>query len=130
MSTQTLPNQSNTWRTLSNCVDEFPAWQKRVGLRFASVEAELMAYLTDQLHDEGADLVGARFVHPVLGLLSHMAREGSRIQELTYAYLAIAVAQDCSPALRLIAGQRLQVGLHPDYIAQTQSGEAPAPRQT
>lgn len=120
MQVETLPNQQVTWGALSDSIEEFSDWQKRASREFASAEAELLAYLTDQLQAEAAPLVGARFNHPVLGLLSHMSKKGNRMQELMYAYLAITVAQDCEPAQRLIAGQRLQPGLHPDYINETQ----------
>lgn len=120
MQVETLPTQQVTWGALSDSIEEFSDWQKRAGREFACDEAELLAYLTDQLQAEGAPLVGARFNHPVMGLLSHMSERGNRMQELLYAYLAIAVGQDCEPAQRLIAGQRLQSGLHPDYVAETQ----------
>ena len=120
MQAETLPNQQVTWGALSDSIEEFSDWQKRADREFASDDAELLAYLGEQLKAEGAPLVGARFNHPILGLLSHMSEEGNRMQELMYAYLAIAVAQDCEPAQRLIAGQRLRAGLHPDYVAQTQ----------
>ncbi|MDL4860728.1 hypothetical protein NPJ88_000125 [Halomonas elongata] len=120
MQVETLQNQQATWGGLSDSIEEFSDWQRRAGREFASEEAELLAYLTDQLQAEGAPLVGVRFNHPVLGLLSHMSEKGNRMQELMHAYLAIAVTQDCEPAQRLIAGQRLQPGLHPNYVAETQ----------
>ena len=119
MQVETLPTQQVTWAALSDSIEEFSDWQKRTGGEFSSDEAELLSYLTDQLQVEGAPLAGTHFNHPVLGLLSHMSERGNRMQELLYAYLAIAVGQDCEPAKRLIAGQRLQSGLHPDYVAET-----------
>ncbi len=120
MQVDKLPNQKATWGTLSDSIEEFSDWQKRAGREFASEEAELVSYLTDQLRAEGAPIIHAKFNHPILGLLTHMSERGNRMQELMYAYLAIAVSQDCEPAQRLIAGQRLKSGLHPDYVAETQ----------
>lgn len=114
-----LPNQKTTWAALSASVEEFTDWQKRTNRRYGSESSELMAYLSDQLGAEGAELRGSALNHPVLGLLSHMSEKNNRMQELLFAYLALAVANDRDPAKKLIAGQRLAGGLHPDYVAAT-----------
>lgn len=114
-----LPNQKTTWGALSVSVEEFSDWQSRTQGRYASESAELLAYLSDQLKVEGAALKGSTFNHPVLGLLSYMSTSNNRMQELLFAYLALTVANDCEPARKLIAGQRLKGGLHPEYVAAT-----------
>lgn len=114
-----LPNQKTTWGALSASVEEFSDWQKRTNRKYGSEASELMAYLSDQLNAEGAELRGSTFNHPVLGLLSHMSEKNNRMQELLFAYLALAVAKDSDPAKKLIAGQRLAGALHPDYVAMT-----------
>lgn len=114
-----LPNQQATWGALSTSVEEFSSWQQRTGDSYATEEAELLCYLSDQLKQEGATLVGTKFNHPVLGLLSFMSESNNRMNELLFAYLAIAVAGDSTPAKKLIAGQRLTIGLHPEYVAAT-----------
>lgn len=119
MNAQALPSQRATWAKLSSAVEEFDAWQQRTNRRYASEDAELLCYLTDQLQAEGASLAGVQINHPVLGLLSHMSESNNRMQELVLAYLSLAVAGDSQPAKKLIAGERLHVGLHPDYVAAT-----------
>lgn len=114
-----LPNQKTTWGALSSSVEEFSDWQKRTRGSYGSESAELLVYLSDQLNSEGAALKGSTFNHPVLGLLSYMSANNNRMQELLFAYLALAVANDCEPARKLIAGQRLKGDLHPDYVAAT-----------
>lgn len=114
-----LPNQEATWAGLSGVVEEFSAWRQRTNRRYASEDAELLCYLGNQLKAEGAPLVGARTNHPVLGLLSYMSESNNRMQELLLAYLSLAVARDSEPAQKLIAGQRLHVGLDPSYVAAT-----------
>lgn len=112
-------NQKTTWGALSTSVEEFTDWQQRTRGNYGSESSELLAYLADQLGAEGADLRGRAFNHPVLGLLSHMSANNNRMQELLFAYLALAVANDTEPAKKLINGQRLTGGLHPDYVAAT-----------
>lgn len=119
MNAETLPNQRTTWAKLSSAVEEFDAWKQRKDRRYASDDAELLCYLTDQLQAEGASLAGFQMNHPVLGLLSHMSESNNRMQEVLFAYLSIVVSKDCEPARKMIAGQRLQAGLHPDYVAAT-----------
>lgn len=114
-----LPNQKTTWGALSASVEEFSDWQKRTQGSYGDESAELLAYISDQLNVEGAALKGSTFNHPVLGLLSYMSANNNRMQELLFAYLALTVANDCEPAQKLIAGQRLKGGLHPDYVAAT-----------
>lgn len=117
---QMLPNQVSTWEKLSDSVEEFSEWQQRTEGKFASVEAELLTYLADQLRAESRSLEDVEFNHPVMGLLSHMSEQNNRMRELLLAYLSITVTGDIGPAQRIIAGQRLQVGLCPDYVAVTQ----------
>lgn len=117
--TTQLPNQKATWGALSATIEEFSDWQIRTQVIYGGESAELLAYLSDQLNAEGSALKGRNFNHPVLGLLSHMSEQNNRMQELLYAYLALAVANDSVPAQKLIAGQRLTRGLHPDYVAAT-----------
>jgi len=119
MNTEMLPNQRTTWAKLSSAVEEFNEWKQRTDRRHASEEAELLCYLADQLRAEGASLEGVKINHPVLGLLTHMSESNNRMQELLFAYLSIVVSMDCEPARKLIAGQRLHVGLHPAYVAET-----------
>ncbi|MPQ69328.1 hypothetical protein [Pseudomonas sp. MWU12-2323] len=114
-----LPNQIATWVALSTVVEEFPVWQQRTGKEFADESTEYLAYLMDQLEAEGASLTGKPISHPVLGLLSHMSRKNNRMRELLFAYLAIVLSMDCEPARKLIAGQRLELGLHHEYVAVT-----------
>lgn len=114
-----LPNQTSTWGAISSHVEEFDAWQERTRNTYCSEDAALLCYLGDQLKAEGDPLVGARMNHPVMGLISHMSASNSRMQELMYAYLAIVVEQNLEPARKLVSGQRLRRGLHPDYVAAT-----------
>lgn len=115
-----LPNQQDTWRNLSKSVEEFSDWQKRTDGKWADERTELLVYLQDQLKLEGKTLNGGSFNHQVLGLLSYMSEKNNRMQEMLYAYLSIAVAGDISLAKKFVAGQRLAVGLHPEYVAETQ----------
>lgn len=119
MTTGKLPCQRTTWAKLSSAVEEFDAWQQRTDRRYACEETELLCYLADQLRAESASLENVRLGHPVLGLLSHMSESNNRMQEFLLAYLSLAVARDSQPARRLIAGQRLHVGLDPSYVAAT-----------
>lgn len=119
MHSHTLPNQLTTWSGLSTVVEEFSAWQRRTGKRYASEETELLSYLMDQLEAESGPLVGAPIEHPVLGLLSYMSIRNNRMRELLYAYLAIVVTADVGPARKLIAGQRLAAKLLPAYVTAT-----------
>ncbi len=114
-----LPNQQTTWEALSLNVEEFADWKKRTGVKYASENAELLAYLLDQLKTEGAEPGCGNFNHPVLGLLSYMSESNNRMRELLFAYLALSVANNDEPARKLVAGQRLTTGLHPDYVAET-----------
>lgn len=120
MTVEKLPNQRTTWAKLSRAVEEFDAWKQRTKHRYASHDAELLCYLADQLQAEGVSLESVQLGHPVLGLLSHMSESNSRMQELLFAYLSLSVARDGEPAQKLIAGQRLHVGLDPSYVAATQ----------
>lgn len=54
MQVETLPNQQVTWGALSDSIEEFSDWQKRADREFASDDAELLAYLGEQLKAEGA----------------------------------------------------------------------------
>lgn len=128
-----LPNQTATWAGLSGAVEEFSAWRQRTNRRYDSEDTELLCYLSDQLKVEGAALVGGSMNHPVLGLLSYMSESNNRMQELLLAYLSLAVARDSGLAQKLIAGQRLHVGLDPSYVAATrcygvQETETPEPQ--
>lgn len=114
-----LPNQKSTWGAISTRVEEFDAWQERTRNTYCSEDTALLCYLGDQLKAEGEPLIGARMNHPVMGLISYMSASNSRMQELMYAYLAIVVEQNMEPARKLVAGQRLRRGLHPDYVAAT-----------
>ena len=114
-----LPNQQVTWAKLSKYVEEFSDWQKRQKGQWADENTELLVYLQDQLQLEGKALHGGSFNHQVLGLLSYMSETNNRMQEMLFAYLAIAVAGDVQPAKKLVAGQRLTGGLHPEYVAST-----------
>jgi hypothetical protein len=111
-----LPNQKVTWGAP---IEEFTEWKQRLGCKYASENTEFLAYLSDQLKIEGASLIGVQFNHPVLSLLSHMNEFNNRMQELLLAYLSIVVLGDIQPSKKLIAGQRLTYGLHPDYVAST-----------
>jgi len=123
-----LPNQLTTWGAISRSVEEFEHWRERTGNTQNSEDTSLLCYLSDQLGVEGEPLVGARVNHPVLGLLSYMSERNSRMQELLYAYLAIVVEQNLAPAKKLVAGQRLRRGLHPEYVAATRCyGDEPKP---
>jgi len=119
MQSKSLPNQITTWVALSTVVEEFAVWQQRTDRKFADESAEFLAYLMDQLEAESEPLIGQPLNHPVHGLLSHMSSKNNRMRELLFAYLAIVLSQDCEPARKLIAGQRLQLGLHPEYVAAT-----------
>ncbi|XAI97146.1 hypothetical protein [Dolichospermum phage Dfl-JY45] len=101
---------------------QFPDWQRENTRRYASHDAELLSYLQDQLRAEGAPLIGAHLNHPVLGWLSYMSESNTRMQELLFAYLAIVVSGDSGPAKKLIEGQQLKGGLHPDHIAAARVG--------
>lgn len=126
-----LPNQKTTWGALCASVEDFAEWRERTADRYASEEGELLAYLSDQLKNEGAAPTIRKLNHPVLGLLSYASSSNNRLRELLYAYLALAVAGDSEPAKKLVAGQRLTQGLHPEYVAATQcygpQERAPAP---
>lgn len=115
----TLPNQLATWAELSGVVEEFPDWQQRTDRIFTDEHTELLVYLMDQLQAESESLIGNPLNHPVLGLLSHMSSKNNRMRELLFAYLAIVLSQDLEPARKLTAGQRLQIDLHPEYVAAT-----------
>nr|WP_172689293.1 hypothetical protein [Pseudomonas fluorescens]ARJ57894.1 hypothetical protein [Pseudomonas fluorescens] len=119
MQSTSLPNQATTWAALSTVVEEFSDWQQRSERKFADENTEYLAYLMDQLGAESKPLIGNPLNHPVLGLLSHMSSKNNRMRELLFAYLAIVLSQDSEPARRLIAGQRLQADLHPEYVAAT-----------
>lgn len=114
-----LPNQQTTWGALSSNVEEFSEWKKRTGEEYPSEVAELLAYLSHQLKLEGAEPGCGNFNHPVLGLLSYMSESNNRMRELLFAYLSLSVANNDEPARKLVAGQRLTTGLHPDYVAAT-----------
>jgi hypothetical protein len=114
-----LPNQKMTWSAHSASVEEFADWQQRTAGNYASEDTELLVYLSDQLKIEGGALTGMKLNHPVLGLLSYASESNNRLQEFLFAYLAIVVANDTQPAKKLIAGQRLKLKLHPDYVAST-----------
>jgi|GEM_PF-5296582 len=114
-----LPNQKTTWGAISTRIEEFDDWKERTRNTYCSEDTALLCYLSDQLKAEGDPLVGAHMNHPVMGLISHMSASNSRMQELMYAYLAIVVEQNLEPARKLVAGQRLRPGLHPDYVAAT-----------
>ena len=116
---ETLPNQTVTWANLSGVVEEFSDWQLRTDRKFSDEHTELLAYLMDQLQAESESLTGSPLNHPVLGLISHMSSKNNRMRELLFAYLAIVLSQDLEPARKLITGQRLQLHLHPEYVAAT-----------
>lgn len=119
MASDNLPNQTMTWGAISNVVEEFEDWRERTGNGQDSEDSALLCYLAEQLGAEGKPLVGARMSHPVHGLLSYMSERNSRMQELLYAYLAIVVERNMEPGRKLVAGQRLKRGLHPEYVAKT-----------
>lgn len=86
----------------------FAVWRQDQTCQFSSEETELVMFLLDQLRQRGNTLVGLRFNHPVLGLISHMSEKDFRMQELLLAYLALTVSGDSGPVKRLLAGQRLR----------------------
>lgn len=119
MTDNALPNQAVTWGMLSKVVEEFDDWQLRTNDLYVDESTQLLAYLMSQIEAEGNPLVGLTFNHPVLSLLSHVSSRNNRLGEFMLAYLAIAISGDCAPAKKLIAGQRLNTCLHPDYVAAT-----------
>lgn len=111
-----LPNQPTTW---GRRIEEFDAWKARVAPKCDAELTELGLYLSDQLVIEGAGLRKISFSAPLLGLVNYLGEIDPRARELMLAYLALVVTGDDAPARRLIAGQRLQVGLHPEYVGRT-----------
>lgn len=73
----------------------------------------------DQLEAESACLIGGPLNNSEHSLLNHMSVKHNRMRELLFAYLAIELRKDCEPARKLIAGQRLELGLHTEYVAAT-----------
>lgn len=120
MLVEKLPNQNFTWDGISNAVVDFDDWKKQTNSKHANPEAELLSYLTDQIAAEEGALTGKKLNGPATGLLSYMSESNNRMQELMYSYLAIVLANDCTPARRLINGYRLNQSLHPSYVANTQ----------
>lgn len=112
----TLPNQSTTW---GRRIEEFDAWKARVSPKCDGELPELGLYLSDQLVIEGVALRNIRFSAPLLGLVNYLGEIDTRARELLFAYLALVVTGDDAPARCLVAGQRLQVGLHPEYVDRT-----------
>lgn len=113
-----LPSQSDTWAGISNTVEEFDVWKKRT-MSFDNEEAELLPYLLEQMVAEAKPLADIKFNNPVAGLINYMSETNNRMRELMFAYLSIVVAGDDGLAKKLIAGERLQIGLNTDYIAAT-----------
>jgi hypothetical protein len=111
-----LPNQSNTW---GRRIEDFSEWKARVSPKCDSELTELGLYLSDQLVIEGAMMRDVKFNAPLLGLINYLGDIDGRAPELLLAYLALTVMGDGAPAHRLIAGQRLQLGLHPEYVERT-----------
>jgi len=114
-----LPNQTRTWRDISDNVEEFDAWRARTGNHQDNACDSMGAYLLDQLEREGVLMQGRRIVNPVVDVIHYMTERSGRMQELMHAYMALRVANDLEPARRLIAGQRLRPGLHPEYVTAT-----------
>lgn len=114
-----LLNQSNTWKDLSSSVEEFETWKQRTQSGCADEKTELACYLQDQLLAESKSISDIKFNNPAMGLINYMSETNNRMRELMLAYLSIVVAGDDSSAKKLIAGQRLQIGLNPEYVAST-----------
>lgn len=120
MSTKdTLPNQKTTWESLRPGVEEFAQWHERTKDQYHGEHVDIMHYLLEQMSIEGDSLKGVTFNNPIVGLVNYMGEQNNRLSELILAYLSITVAGDIGPAKRLIAGHRLQIGLHPEYVAAT-----------
>ncbi|MHD0644952.1 hypothetical protein ACYPKM_04955 [Pseudomonas aeruginosa] len=116
-----MPNQHTTWAGLSSTVEEYLDWQlRKVDTRYASDRVEILAYIVDQIVSEGEAIVGHPSAHPIMGLMNHITQKAPRLAELLYARAAIVHANDFGPANRLIAGQRLTLGLPDDYVTRTQ----------
>lgn len=113
-----LPNQIDTWKGLTQHLETFDDWDHRTAGTYNSASTKMLVYLADQLKAEGAEL--PTFNNPVSGMLSHMSESAPRLQELMLAYLTLAVTGDTRPAVKIISGQRLHTGLHPDYVELTQ----------
>lgn len=111
-----LPNQSVTW---GKEVESFDDWKLRQSCVYASEGAALGMYLQEQLRIEGESLPKLKFKNVLVGLPEWLGENNNRAQELLYAYLALTVERNETPARMLIKGLRLMPGLHPDYVART-----------
>lgn len=111
-----LPNQSTTW---DRPIEPFDAWRERQAASFVSEATAIACYLQDQLRQEGQTMEVLSQNSPILGLVSYLGESNNRAQELLYAYLALTVAGDQGPARSVLAGQRLNPNLHPDYVERT-----------
>lgn len=111
-----LPNQSSTW---GRPIEPFDAWCERQAGTFVSETTAIGYYLQEQLSQETEGMKQVSFNNPILGLVSYLGEAKNRAHELLYAYLALTVGGDEAPARRLLAGQRLNPHLHPDYVERT-----------
>ena len=111
-----LPNQSTSW---GRRIEEFHEWKARVAPKCDAELTELVLYLSDQLVIEGAALHELKFNAPLLGMVNYLGEHNLRARELMLAYLTLVVSGNDVPARLLVAGQRLQPRLHPEYVERT-----------
>lgn len=106
-------DQTQTW---GRSIESFEMYLARDKANvFDTPEVALSRYLSAQLREEGAKLIGIPMPDPIMGLLDYMNEENNRAQELLFAQLALLIAKNPVPADALVKGLRLNREAYPVF---------------